>query len=141
MSQTFYVTTPIYYVNDTPHIGHSYTSIAADVLARYYRLEGRDVHFLTGTDEHGIKIVKAANERGISPAELADSVVVEYQKRWEERELTNDDFIRTSQARHELRVQEIVRRRLEAGQIYPGRYEGWYDEGQEEVVTENAAPG
>ena len=76
MSQTYYITTPIYYVNDVPHIGHSYTTIAADVLARYFRADGRDVWFLTGTDEHGIKIVKAATERGISPQELADEVVV-----------------------------------------------------------------
>jgi len=80
MSQKYYVTTPIYYVNDVPHIGHSYTTIAADVLARYWRAEGRDVRFLTGTDEHGIKIVQAAREKGMTPRELADEVVVHFQE-------------------------------------------------------------
>jgi len=139
MSQTYYVTTPIYYVNDVPHIGHSYTTIAADVLARYWRMEGRDVHFLTGTDEHGIKIVKAATERGVPPRQLADEVVVQFIDLWRDLNISNDDFIRTSQPRHEQRVQEIIRRLLARDQIYLGRYEGWYDEGQEEFVTESAA--
>ena len=139
MSQTFYVTTPIYYVNDVPHIGHSYTTIAADVLARYWRSEGRDVHFLTGTDEHGIKIVKAAADRGMAPRALADEVVVQFVDLWRELNISYDDFIRTSQPRHEKRVQELVRRLLASDQIYLGKYEGWYDEGQEEFVTESVA--
>jgi methionyl-tRNA synthetase len=139
MAQTYYVTTPIYYVNDAPHIGHSYTTIAADVLARYHRAEGRDVHFLTGTDEHGIKIVKAAAERGVSPRELADEVVVQYLDLWRDLNISYDDFIRTSEVRHERRVQELVSRLLARDQIYLGKYEGWYDEGQEEFVTESAA--
>jgi len=139
MTQTYYVTTPIYYVNDAPHIGHSYTTIAADVLARYWRAEGLDVRFLTGTDEHGIKIVKAAAEKGMTPKELADSVVVHFQDLWKFLNISNDDFIRTSQPRHEKRVQELVRRLVEKGEIYLGKYEGWYDEGQEEFVTESAA--
>lgn len=139
MSQTYYVTTPIYYVNDAPHIGHSYTTIAADVLARFFRDEGRDVRFLTGTDEHGIKIVKAAREKGKTPQELADEVVVHFQNLWKDLEITNDDFIRTSKPRHEKRVQEIVRKLVEKDEIYLGKYEGWYDEGQEEFVTESAA--
>jgi len=139
MSETYYVTTPIYYVNDKPHIGHSYTTIAADVLARFFRASGRDVHFLTGTDEHGIKIVKAAAERDMSPRELADDVVVHFQKLWEDLDITNDDFLRTTDPRHEGRVQEIVRRLLDRDEIYLGKYEGWYDEGQEEFVTESAA--
>jgi len=139
MGVTYYVTTPIYYVNDPPHIGHSYTTVAADVLARYHRAEGRNVHFLTGTDEHGIKIVKAAAERGVSPAQLADEVVVTFQGLWKDLNISNDDFIRTTEPRHEKRVQEMVRRLLEAGQIYLGQYRGWYDEGQEEFVTESAA--
>ena len=139
MSDKFYVTTPIYYVNDEPHIGHSYTTIAADVLARYNRLRGRDVHFLTGTDEHGIKIVKAARQKGTTPAELADSVVVRFKELWKRLNISNDDFIRTSQQRHEKRVQEIIRRLLQSGEIYRGKYEGWYDEGQEEFVTDFTA--
>ncbi len=139
MSQTYYVTTPIYYVNDLPHIGHSYTTIAADVLARYFRAEKRDVHFLTGTDEHGIKIVKAASEKGVTPQQLADDVVVHFQDLWKQLNISNDDFIRTTQERHERRVQELVRRLVDADEIYLGKYEGWYDEGQEEFVTESDA--
>ena len=139
MSDNFYITTPIYYVNDAPHIGHAYTTVAADVLARYHRSEGRDVRFLTGTDEHGIKIVKAASEKGITPRELADKVVVHFQDLWGRLNISNDDFIRTSQARHEGRVQEIIRKLLERDEVYLGKYEGWYDEGQEEFVTEFTA--
>ncbi len=139
MKQTYYVTTPIYYVNDAPHIGHSYTTIAADVLARFFRADGRDVRFLTGTDEHGIKIVKAAAEKGTTPRALADSVVVHFQSLWKDLDISNDDFIRTSDARHEIRVQEIIRRLVANDQIYQGSYEAWYDEGQEEFVTESTA--
>ena len=139
MPETYYVTTPIYYVNDSPHIGHSYTTIAADVLARYFRAEGREVRFLTGTDEHGIKIVKAAAEKGMKPRELADQVVVHFQQLWRDLEISNDDFIRTSQPRHEKRVQALVSRLVERGEIYLGKYEGWYDEGQEGFITESAA--
>ena len=139
MAETYYITTPIYYVNDVPHIGHSYTTIAADVLARYHRGIGRDVHFLTGTDEHGIKIVKAAAERGISPKQLADEVVVHFEQLWRDLNISNDDFIRTSQPRHERRVQEIIRRLVAKDEIYLGSYQGWYDEGQEEFVTESTA--
>ncbi|HUU60476.1 MAG TPA: methionine--tRNA ligase [Phycisphaerae bacterium] len=139
MAQTYYVTTPIYYVNDVPHIGHSYTTIAADVLARYFRAEGRDVRFLTGTDEHGIKIVKAAAEKGVSPKQLADQVVVHFQELWKDLNISNDDFIRTSSARHEKRVQALVQRLVEKDEIYAGNYEGLYDEGQEEFVTESVA--
>ena len=139
MTRTYYVTTPIYYVNDAPHIGHSYTTIAADVLARFFRSQGRDVRFLTGTDEHGIKIVKAATEKGMTPQQLADSVVVHFEDLWKTLNITNDDFIRTSQPRHESRVQAIIARMVQTGDIYMGKYEGWYDEGQEEFVTESTA--
>ena len=139
MNKTYYVTTPIYYVNDKPHIGHSYTTIAADVLARFWRAEGRDVHFLTGSDEHGIKIFKAACEKGQTPRELADEVVVHFQDLWKDLNISHDDFIRTTEPRHEKRVQELIRRLVESDQIYLGKYEGWYDEGQEEFVTESAA--
>jgi len=139
MTETYYVTTPIYYVNDSPHIGHSYTTIAADVLARFFRAAGRDVRFLTGTDEHGIKIVKAAAEKSMTPAALGDAVVVHFQDLWRDLEITNDDFLRTSQPRHERRVQKLIEMLLARDEIYLGQYEGWYDEGQEEFVTESAA--
>ncbi len=139
MAEKYYITTPIYYVNDRPHIGHSYTTIAADVLARYRRLKGEEVFFLTGTDEHGIKICKAAAGQGMMPSELADRVVVHFRDLWKKLDISYDDFIRTSEPRHRERVQILVRRLLERGEIYRGRYDGWYDEGEEEFVTENTA--
>ena len=139
MSEKFYITTPIYYVNDAPHIGHAYTTIAADVLARFFRVVGRDVRFLTGTDEHGVKIVKAAQENNMSPQEMADSVVVHFKEMWKTLNISNDDFIRTSQDRHKNRVGRIVELLLERDEIYLGSYEGWYDEGQEEFVTDSVA--
>ncbi|MDP8235013.1 MAG: methionine--tRNA ligase [Candidatus Erginobacter occultus] len=139
MSGKFYITTPIYYVNDQPHIGHAYTTIAADVLARGQRAAGRDVRFLTGTDEHGIKICQAAARAGLNPGELADRVVVHFRDLWKRLDIRYDDFIRTSQDRHRARVGELVRRLLDRDQIYLGAYDGWYDEGQEEYVTENDA--
>jgi len=139
MSETYYVTTPIYYVNDVPHIGHSYTTIAADALARFFRADGRDVRFLTGTDEHGIKIVKSAAEKDMTPRQLADSVVTHFQSLWTDLNITNDDFIRTTEDRHEKRVQNLVQTLVDKDEIYLGSYEGWYDEGQEEYVTESAA--
>ncbi|MFP3937922.1 MAG: methionine--tRNA ligase [Phycisphaerae bacterium] len=139
MTETYYVTTPIYYVNDAPHIGHAYTTIAADVAARFFRSAGKDVRFLTGTDEHGVKIYKAAHEKGKEPRELADEVVVHFQKLWKDLEISHDDFIRTTEPRHEARVQEIIRRLIQRDEIYLGKYEGWYDEGQEEFVTESTA--
>jgi methionyl-tRNA synthetase len=139
VAETFYVTTPIYYVNDVPHIGHSYTTIAADVLARFWRAEQRDVRFLTGTDEHGIKIYKAAGEKGKTPDALGDEVVVHFQQLWKDLEISHDDFIRTTEDRHEQRVQDILRKLQARDEVYMGQYEGWYDEGQEEFVTESTA--
>ena len=137
--KTAYITTPIYYVNDRPHIGHAYTTTLCDVWARAMRFEGRDVFFLTGTDEHGVKVEKSAKERGISPQALADENAAEFQRVLEVFGLTNDDFIRTTQPRHVRQVQEMVRRLLAADAVYSGEFEGWYDEGQEEYVTENRA--
>ncbi len=122
----FYVTTPIYYVNDVPHIGHAYTTIAADVIARYKRIRGYEVFFLTGTDEHGQKIEKSAREKGMSPKELADSVVVNFKKLWERFNISYDHFIRTTDDYHEKAVQEIFERLYKQGDIYLGEYEGWY---------------
>lgn len=139
MSNTFYITTPIYYPNAEPHIGSVYTTIAADALARYHRLLGQETYFLTGTDEHGMKMAKAAAEQGITPKELADRVAAVFIDLWKELNITNDNFIRTTEGRHKQAVQEMVRRMLSTGDIYLGSYEGWYDEGQEEFVTETTA--
>ena len=134
---TFYITTPIYYVNDVPHIGHAYTTIIADTLARFKRTAGYDVFFLTGTDEHGQKVEKAAAERGLTPIQLADKVVVRFQDLWKELEISNDDFIRTTEPRHERGVQKLFARLVEKGDIYKGQYQGWYCSGEENFLTED----
>jgi len=126
MSKTFYLTTPIYYVNDVPHIGHAYTTLACDVLARYKRSRGYDVFFLTGTDEHGQKVEKAAQSQGETPHELADRVVKRFQGLWEKLNTSHTDFIRTTQERHKRAVEEIFRRIEAKGDIYLGEYEDWY---------------
>lgn len=133
---TFYVTTPIYYVNDAPHIGHAYTTILADVLARYQRLCGVSTFFLTGTDEHGQKVQRAAEEAGISPQEHADRTVVHFQELWEKLGITNDDFIRTTEKRHERVVQKILQSLYDAGEIYQAEYDGWYCVPCERFYTE-----
>lgn len=137
--RTFYITTPIYYVNDRPHIGHSYTTTVCDVAARFHRFLGLDVFFLTGTDEHGIKVEKSAGERGVSPQALADENAAEFQRVLRMLNFTNDDFIRTTQRRHTLQVERFVQRLIAGGDIYLGEYEGWYDEGQEEFVPDTRA--
>jgi methionyl-tRNA synthetase len=137
--ETFYITTPIYYVNDRPHIGHVYSSTVADAVARYHRLRGDDTFFLTGTDEHAAKVVTAAAERGLGPQEWADRNAAAFQEAFARLGISNDDFIRTSEARHRERVTEYVRRLLDSGDVYLGDYEGWYDAGQEEYVPENKA--
>ncbi len=134
---TFYVTTPIYYVNDVPHIGHAYTTIIADALARYQRLCGKKVFFLTGTDEHGQKIEKAAAEKGLSPRELADRVVVRFKELWEKLNISYDYFIRTTEKFHEEGVQNIFSRLLRQGDIYKGTYQGWYCVSEENFLPED----
>jgi methionyl-tRNA synthetase len=124
--ENFYITTPIYYVNDVPHIGHAYTTIAADVLARWHKSGGENTWFLTGTDEHGQKIQTVAEKKGITPKELCDEVVLNFQRLWGVLNISNDDFIRTTEPRHEKVVQEIFRRLMANGDIYKGEYEGWY---------------
>src|SRR5208337_1071191 len=126
MKQTFYVTTPIYYVNDVPHIGHAYTTVAADALARYKRLCGYDCFFLTGTDEHGQKVEKAAQAAGQTPLALADRVVERYKILWETLRISADDFIRTTQERHYKAVAALYQRVWAKGDIYLGDYEDWY---------------
>ena len=126
MKSPFYVTTPIYYVNDVPHIGHAYTTVAADVLARYKRLMGHEVYFLTGSDEHGQKVEKAATTAGETPLELADRVVKRFQALWERLGISHSDFIRTTQERHKKGVSHIFSQILASGDIYLGEYEDWY---------------
>ncbi len=126
MDKHYYITTPIYYVNDVPHIGHAYTTIACDVLARYKRERGYKVFFLTGTDEHGQKVEKAAQTNGETPLELADRVVKRFQSLWDKLDIDHSDFIRTTQERHKKGVEEIFRRIETKGDIYLGEYEDWY---------------
>ena len=122
----FYVTTPIYYVNALPHIGHIFSTVVGDTVARYRRLAGDDVRFLTGTDEHGQKIERAASARGITPIALADEVVAQYRALWARFGMTHDDFIRTTEARHERGVVELIRRLEASDDLYTARHEGWY---------------
>jgi methionyl-tRNA synthetase len=143
----FYVTTPIYYVNDAPHIGHAYTTLACDVLARFMRLDGREVHFLTGTDEHGQKVEKAARDAGVSPQDFTDRVSRNFRDLAAQLEISNDDFIRTTEARHKACCAELWRRMAASkapngeSNIYLGKYAGWYavrDEafyGEDELVA------
>jgi methionyl-tRNA synthetase len=133
---TFYVTTPIYYVNDVPHLGHIFTTTAADTLARYHRLAGDDVYFLTGTDEHGQNIERAAKKEGVAPIELANRVVSRYFELRDKLGFSNDDFIRTTQERHHKGVQELIRRLQDAGDLYAAPHEGWYCSPCETFYTE-----
>ncbi|HUL10304.1 MAG TPA: methionine--tRNA ligase [Candidatus Acidoferrum sp.] len=122
----YYVTTPIYYVNDSPHIGHAYTTLACDVLARFMRLDGRKVKFLTGTDEHGQKIEKSARAAGMEPQAFTDKVSQNFRDLARAMNFSNDDFIRTTEERHVRSCQELWRRLKANGQIYLGSYSGWY---------------
>jgi methionyl-tRNA synthetase len=122
----FYITTPIYYVNDVPHIGHAYTTVACDVASRFKRLTGHDVFFLTGTDEHGQKIEQAADNKGITPKQLADDVVQRYAALWEKLNISNNKFIRTTDPEHKVAVQKLFKQIQDNGDIYLGHYEGWY---------------
>jgi methionyl-tRNA synthetase len=122
----FYVTTPIYYVNDVPHIGHAYTTVAGDVLTRWRRLWGDEVFYLTGTDEHGLKVQRAAEARGISPTALVDETAKHFRDAWDGLDIAYDDFIRTTEPRHYTAVQQFLERIHEAGDIELGTYEGLY---------------
>lgn len=123
---SFYITTPIYYPNDKLHIGHAYTTVAGDAMARYKRLRGYDVLYLTGTDEHGQKIERRAKEQGMDPQEFVDGIVKGIRKLWDELEISYDDFIRTTQDRHKKVAQQLFQRLLDQGDIYLDEYEGWY---------------
>ncbi len=135
-NNTFYVTTPIYYVNDKPHIGHAYTTVLADVLARYHRAAGDDVWFLTGTDEHGQKVQKAAEKNGMTPIEQCDSTVVRFQELWKRLGITNDDFIRTTEERHKKIVRAIMQDLYDRDLIYKAEYKGYYCVACERFFTE-----
>lgn len=134
---TFYITTPIYYINDIPHIGHAYTTIIADAISRYKKLVGKDVFFLTGTDEHGQKVEKAAQEKGLKPIELADQVVVRFQDLWKALNIDYDFFIRTTQSIHEENIQKIFKKLKDKGDIYKGIYKGWYCDSTEHFLDED----
>jgi methionyl-tRNA synthetase len=135
--KTYYITTPIYYVNDAPHIGHAYTTLACDVLARFRRLDGYDVHFLTGTDEHGQKVEKAATDAGIDPQTFTDRVSVNFRELASAMGFSNDDFIRTTENRHVRSAQAIWKALADNGDIYLGSYAGWYAVRDEAFYTES----
>jgi methionyl-tRNA synthetase len=140
MSRKFYITTPIYYVNARPHIGHAYTTIACDTIARRQRLLGAETFFLTGTDEHGQKIERAAQAAGKTPQQYADEISAEFRQLWKRMGISNDDFIRTTEERHKKRVQELFRRLRDNGFIYKGTYTGQYCV-SDELYVDGAQPG
>ncbi|HEX6593276.1 MAG TPA: methionine--tRNA ligase [Bacillota bacterium] len=134
--KTFYITTPIYYPSGKLHIGHAYSTVAGDVMARYKRLRGYDVMYLTGTDEHGQKIQQTAEEQGLSPQEYLDQIIGSIKNLWKQLKITNDDFIRTTEERHKKIVEKIFNQLLEQGDIYLDEYEGWYCISCETFFTE-----
>src|SRR5437867_7020333 len=134
--KTYYVTTPIYYVNDVPHIWHAYTTTLADVVARYRRGLGQEVFFLTGTDEHGQKVQEAAAKRGVPPKQHCDEVQQRFRDTWQRLGIRPDDFIRTTEPRHERVVKAVLEDLWKRGEIYKGEYEGWYHVSAEVFVTE-----
>ncbi|WP_255835597.1 methionine--tRNA ligase [Kordiimonas sp. SCSIO 12603] len=134
---SFYITTPIYYVNDVPHIGHAYTTLACDVLARFKRLDGYDVMFLTGTDEHGQKVEKSAEKAGVAPLEFCDRVSARFQDLAKAMNFSNDQFIRTTEERHKKSVQHLWERLVEKGFIYEDKYAGWYSVRDEAFYAES----
>jgi len=137
MSDRYYVTTPIYYVNDSPHIGHAYTTLACDALARFMRLDGREVRFLTGTDEHGQKVAQAARAHGLDPQSFTDQVSTRFRDLADAWKFTHDDFIRTTEDRHVRAVQALWAKLEAAGDIYLGTYAGWYSVRDEAFWAEN----
>ena len=136
MDKRYYITTPIYYVNDKPHIGHAYTTLACDAMARFQRLDGKDVKFLTGTDEHGQKVEEAANKAGIDPQSFTDKVSQNFQDLAVNMNFSNDEFIRTTSERHKATCQKLWNILVEKGHIYLGKYAGWYSVRDEAYYTE-----
>ena len=137
--KTFYLTTPIYYVNDKPHIGHAYTTILADVLTRFHRNSGADVFFLTGLDEHGQKVQQAAEKHGVDPQKHCNEMAPRFLKLWENLHIQNDDFIRTTEKRHVDVVQHILQKVYDKGDIYEDEYEGLYSVSEERFITKKEA--
>jgi len=136
MKNKFYITTPIYYVNGQPHIGHTYTTVAADVLARYHRLQGDQVFFLTGTDEHGAKIAEKAKEADQEPQEFVDDIAGQFKAAWAALNISNDRFIRTTESEHKQAIQKAVEYMVAKGDIYKDKYEGLYCQGCEQFKNE-----
>jgi len=136
VAKRFYITTPIYYVNDVPHLGHAYTTIAADAMARYKRARGVQVFFLTGTDEHGQKVAQAAARRGISEQQHCDEMHRNFKRLWHRLEISNDAFLRTTDPEHEEQVQQVLQKLWDGGFVYERDYEGWYSVADEMFVTD-----
>ena len=135
--KNFYVTTPIYYVNDAPHIGHSYTTVLADILTRFHKILGYQTFFLTGTDEHGQKVQRAAEKRGVTPQEHVDEYYHRFEDLWKKMGICNDFFIRTTMPEHKAFVQECLQKLWDKGEIYSKEYEGWYSVGEERFFSED----
>lgn len=135
--KNFYVTTPIYYVNDAPHIGHSYTTVLADILTRFHKILGYQTYFLTGTDEHGQKVQRTAEKRGVTPQEHVDEYYHRFEDLWKKMGIGNDFFIRTTMPEHKAYVQECLQKLWDKGEIYSKEYEGWYSVGEERFFTED----
>ena len=136
MNKTFYITTPIYYVNDIPHIGHAYTTILADVISRYQKQIGNDCFFLTGVDEHGQKVQEAAKKRRVNPLRHCDEMAKRFTSLWQELHISNDDFIRTTEQRHQKVVKKILNIVNDAVDIYADEYDGLYSISEERFIID-----
>jgi len=134
--KNFFITTPIYYINDVPHIGHTCTTVVADIMARTHRQLGENVFFLTGTDEHGQKVAESAKEQNLSPAEYCDKITPRFEEAWKNLNISYDYFIRTTNKEHEKVVQELLQKIYDKGDVYKSKYEGWYCVGCEKFLTE-----
>ena len=137
MAKKFYITTPIYYVNDKPHIGHTCTTVAVDIVARYQKLLGKKVFFLTGTDEHGAKVAEAAEKANLSPKRFCDKISLIFKNIWPRLNIQYDYFVRTTNPKHEKIVQEVIEKIYKKGDIYKAKYEGLYCVGCEKFITES----
>ena len=135
-SRRYYITTPIYYVNDVPHVGHAYTTLACDVMARFMRLDGYEVRFLTGTDEHGQKVQASARKQGVEAQAFVDKTAAEFRALYDRLGVSYDDFIRTTEPRHKKVVRDILQKLFDAGEIYRAEYRGFYSTRQEQFLQD-----